>query len=259
MCTLVIDFDPGREVPLVIGANRDEQLTRPSAPPDLWRVGPIPFLAPRDLKAHGTWLGLNARGLFVGITNRAGAAPDPTRDSRGALVVEALAHPDAASAQAALAALAPDRFNPFHLLCADLEGAHVTWSDGAALHQLSLAPGVHAISERSHSPAAQARVRTVLEAWPRDAPPGLAQVQSALGLHGAPDHPLEAPCVHLAGLDYGTRSSCALMMGRDRRVWWRWAEGPPCRTPFEDLAPLLSDLAAAAPRPEAGQGWVRNG
>src|SRR5690606_21696022 len=119
MCTLVLDLEPTRERPLVIGANRDEQLTRPSAPPTVWRDGPLPFLAPRDLLANGTWLGLNARGLFVGITNRAGAPPDPSRDSRGALVVEALGHPDAATAHAALASLAPDRFNPFHLLCAD--------------------------------------------------------------------------------------------------------------------------------------------
>lgn len=252
MCTLVIDLDPKRSVPLIIGANRDEQLTRPSEPPSLWQQGPIPFLAPRDLQAHGTWLGLNARGLFVGVTNRAGGPPDPSRDSRGALVVEALAHPDAATAQAALAALAPDRFNPFHLLCADVNGAYVTWSDGQALHQYALGPGVHAISERSHSPAAVARVQTILEAWPRTGTPGVDRIQSLLGLHGSPERPFEAPCVHVQGFDYGTRSSTVLLLDREpARSRWRWAEGPPCRAPFVDLAPLLATLPPMVHPPQS--------
>lgn len=239
MCTLVVDLDPTRDIPLVIGANRDEQLNRPSAPPSRWEGAPIAFVAPRDLVAQGTWLGLNARGLFVAITNRAGAPPDPSRDSRGALVVEALAHADAATAQAALASLAPDRFNPFHLLCADVTSAFVTWSDGTALHQLELGPGVHAISERSYSPQAAARIQHVLAAWPREGALTPSRVQAVLGLHGLVDHPLEAPCVHLPGIEYGTRSSTVLLLGkRPEQTHWSWAEGPPCRTPFVPLQPL---------------------
>ena len=68
---------------LQVAANRDEFLKRPAAPPSIWEEG---WLAPRDLEAGGTWLGLNPRGLFVGVTNRAGVHRASDRRSRGLLV-----------------------------------------------------------------------------------------------------------------------------------------------------------------------------
>jgi len=250
MCTLLVQHRPDAAHPLVIAANRDEQLQRPAEPPALRTEGPIPYVAPRDLQAGGTWLGLNAKGLFVAITNRHGAPPDPNRRSRGELVVRALAAPDAASARGSLRSLRPGDYNGFHLLHADAREASVTWSDGVTLHQQQLAPGVvHALNERSFSSDAAARAARGLAAWPNEAgAPKLASLQRLVGLHAEPETglPLFAPCVHLEGLDYGTRSSSILRLGPSLRTSdWRWAEGPPCRSPFSDLAPLLEDLAEA--------------
>src|SRR5207245_2738869 len=96
MCTLVFAVRPSPDVLLAVTGNRNEFLARPASPPRVWPELPG-VLMPRDEMAGGTWLGLTARGLFVCVTNRRGAAPDPARRSRGLLVLEALRGPDAAA------------------------------------------------------------------------------------------------------------------------------------------------------------------
>jgi uncharacterized protein with NRDE domain len=68
MCTLIVSIRQHDAVPLVVAANRDELLTRPARGPFKWKG--LPFVAPRDEQAGGSWLGLTTRGLFVGVTNR---------------------------------------------------------------------------------------------------------------------------------------------------------------------------------------------
>ena len=72
MCTLVAGFAPASPLPLWVAANRDELLARPASAPRRWPNEP--FWAPRDEVAGGSWLGLTRAGLFVGVTNRFGAA-----------------------------------------------------------------------------------------------------------------------------------------------------------------------------------------
>ena len=89
MCTLIAYLRKGAPFPLIVAANRDEMLSRPSTPPQLHGGAPA-CIAPRDQVAGGTWLGLNAHGLFVGVTNRFGVPKDERRSSRGQLVANAL-------------------------------------------------------------------------------------------------------------------------------------------------------------------------
>src|SRR3954463_16360392 len=96
MCTLAAFVGPSPATPLVVAANRDEMLARPAVPPFLWPGAPR-VLSPRDEVGGGTWLGLNEHALFVGVTNRAGAPPDRSLLSRGALVAESLRARSAAS------------------------------------------------------------------------------------------------------------------------------------------------------------------
>ena len=76
---------------LLICANRDEQLTRPSEGLLDRVIGHRNVICPLDLVAGGTWVGTNDCGLFVGITNRFAGPPDSHRKSRGELVTNALA------------------------------------------------------------------------------------------------------------------------------------------------------------------------
>jgi len=69
--------------------NRDEARTRlPALPPRAQRRGEVEFLCPLDADAGGTWLGVNAYGLTVGLLNgRADAPVPPAPLSRGLLVL----------------------------------------------------------------------------------------------------------------------------------------------------------------------------
>ncbi|ELK45622.1 hypothetical protein D320_21146, partial [Haloferax sp. BAB-2207] len=71
MCTLILAWQVFEDAPVVVAANRDEQLGRPAEPPRRWENGDGPaIVAPRDAEAGGTWVGYNDAGVFVGITNR---------------------------------------------------------------------------------------------------------------------------------------------------------------------------------------------
>ena len=113
MCTLIAFHRCFADAPLVVAANRDEFHERPTEGPALRNASissphrqdrsarggasarSTRVVAPRDLRAGGSWLGVSSTGLFAAITNRRCDAPDPKRRSRGLLVMEALAEPSA--------------------------------------------------------------------------------------------------------------------------------------------------------------------
>lgn len=90
MCLLIVmrGVQPGH--PVVAGANRDERTDRPSSPPGLFVGRSRRILSPRDRRAGGTWIGVNDKGVFAGITNLVGNPPPPDASSRGHLVHLAL-------------------------------------------------------------------------------------------------------------------------------------------------------------------------
>lgn len=268
MCTIIVALAVWPEAPLVIAANRDEALGRPAVEPRLWAAGEVAdrvVLAPRDLRAGGTWLGLNDAGLFVGITNRR-APTDPARRSRGDLVFEALGAADHVQAHARVRALDARAFNPFHLLLADRGGAVIVWSDGERLHDQPLAPGVHFITERSFGAGPSRRHERLAELavdLSSGPLPDPEQWRSILADHRPHEVDGERPsptaigfdsmCVHAQPLDYGTRSSTLIELGRGRggtsaqaqaqdSVRFLHAPGRPCETAFVDHAELVAAL-----------------
>ena len=58
MCTLAAYVQCWPHLPLLLAANRDEYLARPSAEPAMLAHAPWVF-AGQDLSAGGTWLGIN--------------------------------------------------------------------------------------------------------------------------------------------------------------------------------------------------------
>ena len=242
MCTLICSFREHDRFPFLIAANRDESLSRPATAPRRWQGEP--FVAPRDEQALGTWLGLTQSGMFVGVTNRFLAARHEGRESRGALVVEALRARSAREVRESLYTLSADRMNAFHLLYVDASDAFVTWSDGEAIHHDTLGPGLHIVTERSLGGDDHARGELIRANWP---PPGdvptPAAMQAVLALT-TPDDPLGGVCVEAPGWNYGTRS--ALVLLRDQNLaesqWW-WAEGRPDRVPFVQQPELIAALA----------------
>lgn len=239
MCTLVVATSVWASAPLVVAANRDEQLARPAAPPARWARDDEAFIfAPRDLLAGGTWLGIRGASLFVGITNRfTGQVPPPGPRSRGELVLDALAAGSVGAAAERIAAMDPALHNPFHLVIADRGEARLVWNDGVRHHHEVLRPGFHVVSERSRGAAPTERDgllrrRMAERGWSRE--PSLDQWRSLLSEHAA--SPFEGPCVHADERGYGTRSSTVVRLPAEGGIGFWHADGRPCVTAYEDLS-----------------------
>ena len=86
MCLIVFssleDIKNESEYSFILLANRDEYYDRPTKSIHWWKEG---YLAGKDLKAGGTWLGVSEDGRFAAVTNY---REDPTvrESSRGDLV-----------------------------------------------------------------------------------------------------------------------------------------------------------------------------
>src|SRR5205823_4013427 len=89
MCLLAIFFRAVPDAPLVVGANREEFYNRPGGSPQIL-TGRIPALGGLDPLAGGTWLGVNAHGLLVAITNRPAPQVPAKARSRGLLTRDLL-------------------------------------------------------------------------------------------------------------------------------------------------------------------------
>ncbi len=243
MCTLALAFHNDRRWPLVVAANRDEQLGRPA---ESWALrepaqGPR-YAAPRDLLAGGTWIGVSARGLFAAVTNYhapSGGYPDPKRRSRGELVGKALQHVSAEDARAALPREDAPAYNPFHLVVADAQRAFLWRYDGQAAVLEDLGPGLHLVTESAPHDRGP-RGELVRARWPLDH--DVARLRQVLAIH-APGR--DAVCIHADPL-YGTRSATVLRLAASLAASELYAaDGSPCTSPLEDRSPLLQALAAS--------------
>jgi uncharacterized protein with NRDE domain len=235
MCTLVF-------------AHRNEFLARPARGP-LIAPGPVPALMPRDLKGGGTWLGVNARGVFACLTNRRGAGLDPSRASRGAIVVDALRAASACEVKERIAQVPGNRYNGFHLLFADSREAWVAICDGSRLELRSILPGrVLVVTERSYGAGEGTREAEVTR---QSAPLFSVRGLSASMLRPPMQHhgqvPLEGACVHADDLGYGTRSSLQLVVRDNGAVEFLWTEGHPCTAEISDLSAQATALLKSGP------------
>ncbi len=237
MCTLILEFHPGTARPITLLANRDERLNRPAQG---WTVRPSvtgrSMLAPRDLTAGGSWVGINNAGVVVALTNHnTGKPPEDTRASRGALVEEMLGHPSAAAARAAVKDRNAQTYNPFHLVVAD---QHTGWLWHSTLEHQLLEPlerGVHIIVESdAHGDSkrgALIRQKYASTATAQDAR-ALLSIHETIPFHGT--------CLHMGEI-YGTRSSARLVLEGSASTL-HVADGPPCVTPWTDRTADLRAL-----------------
>lgn len=102
-----------REDRCLITMNRDDLIARPEAPPRLDVSHGAHMIAPLDLKAGGTWIGLNRHGLVACLLNRHDRAAPLDGLSRGLIVPEALLGRDVAMAFDRVTGLDLSRFAPF--------------------------------------------------------------------------------------------------------------------------------------------------
>ena len=246
MCTLLVATRLWPGTPLVVAANRDEKLDRASEAPRRQDFGGRSGFAPRDALAGGTWMGVNAAGLFVGITNRFVPGPTPghihpDRRSRGLAVHDALAASSRAAALAQVRRHGGRAHNPFHLVVADAEGASLIWCDGSDLHEEELAPGLHVLTERSRDAAPSGREDALLASLPDLSE--ASSLRSALAVHRAT--PFDSTCVHATDWNYGTRSASLVSWEGARPASFLYADGPSCVTPWQDLSAAMAEALTA--------------
>lgn len=225
MCTLAFAWQTFEDAPLVVAANRDEALGRPSEPPAV-RPDHPGILMPRDAEAGGTWMGVTDDGLFVGVTNRrAGIEGDR---SRGLLVRDALGADSASEAASLVEAELDERdYAGFNLVLADREDCLLYVWDGE-LSRREFAPGVHVVVNAGADDET-GKSRRVTDALSDHDSAGawLDAARAALQ-----DHEGDV-CVHRDG--YGTRSSSLVTLSADGSVAYEFADGPPCEAGYEPV------------------------
>jgi uncharacterized protein with NRDE domain len=239
MCSLILSFLPGDAWPVVIGANRDEMLTRPWDPPAAHWPDRPGVVAGRDRTAGGTWLGLNRHGVVAALLNRTGSlGPAPDKASRGALPLMALEERSAAAAAARLARLDAGRYRSFNLLVADAAGGFVLRGlEQGAPEAMRLDPGITMIT--AHDPNDPdspriARYRGAFEAAPRPDPAADAWTAwRALLADRAPPADTALNVGPRGG--FGTVSSALIGLGGER-ARFLFAPGPPDQAAF---APVI--------------------
>ena len=249
MCTLALLLGVSRRFPLIVAANRDEFRGRPSTQPELWSA-PAPILAGRDLRAGGTWLGVNAHGLVAGLTNLWNdRSPDPQLASRGAIVLGLLEHSELDAARAWIDAQPTGRTNPFLAVCADRTGRAFWVQDEARLQSHALSAGIFVFGNSSpHAATAkpQAAARNFASCFARrhgeSAAEILAALRPALATHSEGRGPRDSICVHAEG-DFGTVSASCILIGPDESAYFH-AAGAPCETKFDSFSQQLTTLLA---------------
>ena len=145
MCLLVIAWKKHSRYRLILAGNRDEFHDRPAAPLNWWQDD-ARILAPRDLKANGTWVGVARSGRFGVVTNfRDLQAPAEFSPSRGTLVPRFLT--GATSPKEFLDDLrgAAPRYSGFNLLVGGPRALYYFSNRGTPAPQ-PLPPGVYGIS-----------------------------------------------------------------------------------------------------------------
>ena len=233
MCLLVLAWDVHPRYRLIVAANRDEFHERPTAAMAKWPA-PDDLIAGRDLRAGGTWLGMDRRRRFGIVTNfRELQRPAPKAPSRGGLIPNYLRSP--AGAAEYLAALEPTarEYSGFNLLLADHESLWYA-SNRATPFSRRLAAGIYGLSNEfldTPWPKLQ-RVRRRFDPWVTGSAQGspqelfdiLADTTQAgaeeklpqTGLSREWEQLLSSPFVR--NPEYGTRCSTVVLLARSGAV-----------------------------------------
>jgi uncharacterized protein with NRDE domain len=245
MCLLVIAWQVHPRYRLVVAANRDEFHERPTERMARWPA-PDDLIAGRDLRAGGTWLGIDRRRRFGIVTNfRELQRPAPGAPSRGNLIPGYLRNQAPVTQYIHTLEPVAEQYSGFNLLLTDhadpgadvnRAGSDSLWyvSNRAPQFARSLPPGIYGLSNElldTPWPKLQ-RVRKRFDALidqPGNiseealfailADPTQAGVDDALpdtGLSQEWEQLLSSPFVR--NQDYGTRCSTVLLQGHSGAV-----------------------------------------
>lgn len=216
--------------------NRDERRTRGEArPPTLAAVSGVRFIAPIDADAGGTWIGVNERGLTLGLLNAwqvpdRALAPGVDFRSRGLLVRDALGLSSVDDVRAHLERDGLAHTRGFRLAAFAVGDAPrlFVWNGEALVEEAPVAPLSSSSLDHGGAESARSSLLASMRAAGRLEMAG-ARVLEAFHASHAPARGPHSPCMHRD--DARTVSASHVTVGRDT-VRLRYAPGPPCRTPY---------------------------
>ena len=254
MCLIAFALNASSRWPLVIAANRDEFLDRPTVPLARWKTPQgHDIISGRDLRAGGAWFGLTAGGpggrvAFLTNVREADALPAPR--SRGELVMRWLESTGDVDDFLTGLAADPVAFAGFNLVLGDMARSQWHWVTnrpsaalqiGSAWHCEALKPGVYGLSNAAlDSPWPKTtRLKSVLaQSLRANEPTGdLQSLQTdlwqalgsrvradatdlpATGIPQAREEALSSAFVEMPEDAYGTRSSTLLTASAGPHGW----------------------------------------
>lgn len=145
MCLIVFKYDPDDRRKLIVVANRDEFLNRPTQRAHFWEDH-VGLLAGRDLQEGGTWMGIHTSGRFAAVTNY--REPGFVKDnvlSRGKLVVDFLSGSTSSESYVEALQAQYDAYNGFNILVYD--GTSLGYASNRSPNPPQLlAPGLYGLS-----------------------------------------------------------------------------------------------------------------
>ena len=231
MCLVLFAVESHPRYSLIVAANRDEFYDRPTTPAAFWPDAPS-VLAGRDLRAGGTWLGLDRRGRFSAVTNyRQGEREPPATRSRGRLVSDFLTAETPAARHIARVSSEASLYNGFNLIAGDARELY--YFANREGHPRVLGPGVYGLSNHLLDTAwpKVSSAKRGLEALL--AAPASELVAELLGLLSDRTRPADdllpstgvglewerlLSSAFITAPDYGTRSSTVLLVAPDDGV-----------------------------------------
>ena len=242
MCLLALFHRTVRGAPLLVAANREEFFDRPFLPPRI-EGQRRRYLAGIDVRAGGTWLGVNERGLLAAVTNRPKTTVPERPRSRGLLCRDLLEQATLADAAAHVRR---------ELLSGDYAGANFVlataeagflFEAGDELCETPLPPGLHLVTNGPandpHDPRQQLVREMFAAAPPRDVASFLDTAQRVCrqGADAA------GRSVVLRRPERGTVSSTLLALPTDSaEAVYLFAGASPDVAPYDDYSQALRQL-----------------
>ena len=249
MCLIAFALNVSSRWPLVIAANRDEFLDRPTVPLARWKTSTgQTIVSGRDLRAGGAWFGTSPGGRVAFLTNVREVDVVAAPRSRGELVTRWLESRGNAEDFLSRLAADPTAFAGFNLVIGDFGGNQWHWvTNRSSAHQTNamyaeaLKPGVYGLSNAALNSTwpKTTRLKSVLgQSLQANEPTGDLQALQAdlwqalgsreradaadlpvTGIPLAREEALSSAFVEMPDYAYGTRSSTLLTASAGSRGW----------------------------------------
>jgi hypothetical protein len=232
--------------PILVAANREEFLARPTQYPKIQSGSPR-VVCGIDKQLGGTWLGVNHFGLLVTVTNRSKPGVPLDCRSRGLLCRDLLNCRSAReAAECAAEELATGRYDGANYVCLDQKFGAVVYG-GNRVEIAELTPGLHTLSNGNLDDQRDPRhefIRRMLT---------LQKLNSAVTFLAVASRAFSRPAdsegrrgVVLTGREFGTVSSSLLALPRKiQHSVFHYCNGAPSEKGYDDLSALLRQVLSA--------------